>query len=123
MYCVTCVWHENSSVINLKISLYFLVDIFSYFFVLFVWYFDLDIWLFFEQAVHEEAFTYINGQKEFLQIDHDDLYPYLLVNIGSGVSMIKVFSLYWLLIYKLHISHPFEDLDWSLSFVYIGRWI
>ncbi|KAH7511061.1 hypothetical protein FEM48_ZijujUnG0051400 [Ziziphus jujuba var. spinosa] len=42
------------------------------------------------KAVHEEAFTYINGQKEFLQIDHDDLYPYLLVNIGSGVSMIKV---------------------------------
>ena len=25
-----------------------------------------------------------------MQIDHNDLYPYLLVNIGSGVSMIKV---------------------------------
>jgi len=25
-----------------------------------------------------------------VQIDHNDLYPYLLVNIGSGVSMIKV---------------------------------
>lgn len=78
----------------LKISLYFVVDIVSHFFVLFAWDFDLIIWLFFEQAVHQEAFTYINGQKEFLQIDHDDLYPYLLVNIGSGVSMIKVFLLY-----------------------------
>ncbi|KAF4366130.1 hypothetical protein F8388_014848 [Cannabis sativa] len=42
------------------------------------------------KAVHEEAFTYTNGRKEFVQIDQDDLYPYLLVNIGSGVSMIKV---------------------------------
>lgn len=32
----------------------------------------------------------MEGQKEFVQIDHNDLYPYLLVNIGSGVSMIKV---------------------------------
>ncbi|KAK6242091.1 hypothetical protein SCA6_007480 [Theobroma cacao] len=42
------------------------------------------------EAVHQEAFTYLDGQKEFVQIDHNDLYPYLLVNIGSGVSMIKV---------------------------------
>ncbi|KAK9277422.1 hypothetical protein L1049_006965 [Liquidambar formosana] len=42
------------------------------------------------KAVHHEAFTYMDGQKEFVQIDHNDLYPYLLVNIGSGVSMIKV---------------------------------
>ncbi|XP_024466302.1 pantothenate kinase 1 isoform X3 [Populus trichocarpa] len=42
------------------------------------------------KAVNHEAFTYLNGQKEFVQIDHNDLYPYLLVNIGSGVSMIKV---------------------------------
>ncbi|KAH9708888.1 Pantothenate kinase 2 [Citrus sinensis] len=42
------------------------------------------------KAVHQEAFTYVDGQKEFLQIDQNDLYPYLLVNIGSGVSMIKV---------------------------------
>ena len=32
----------------------------------------------------------MNGHKEYLQIDHNDMYPYLLVNIGSGVSMIKV---------------------------------
>uniref|UniRef100_A0A6N2K394 Damage-control phosphatase ARMT1-like metal-binding domain-containing protein n=1 Tax=Salix viminalis TaxID=40686 RepID=A0A6N2K394_SALVM len=42
------------------------------------------------KAANQEAFTYLNGQKEFVQIDHNDLYPYLLVNIGSGVSMIKV---------------------------------
>ncbi|XVE92406.1 hypothetical protein REPUB_Repub01dG0094500 [Reevesia pubescens] len=42
------------------------------------------------KAVHQEPFTYMDGQKEFVQIDHNDLYPYLLVNIGSGVSIIKV---------------------------------
>ncbi|KAK9675570.1 hypothetical protein RND81_11G015800 [Saponaria officinalis] len=42
------------------------------------------------KAVPREAFTYVNGQKEFVQIDSSDLFPYLLVNIGSGVSMIKV---------------------------------
>jgi len=33
----------------------------------------------------------MEGHKEFVQIDPNDLFPYLLVNIGSGVSMIKVF--------------------------------
>ncbi|XP_019463839.1 PREDICTED: pantothenate kinase 2-like isoform X1 [Lupinus angustifolius] len=42
------------------------------------------------KAIRHEAFTHMEGQKEFLQIDHNDLYPYLLVNIGSGVSIIKV---------------------------------
>jgi type II pantothenate kinase len=42
------------------------------------------------QTVPREAFTYLDGQKKFVEIDHNDLYPYLLVNIGSGVSMIKV---------------------------------
>ncbi|XP_057507930.1 pantothenate kinase 2-like isoform X3 [Actinidia eriantha] len=42
------------------------------------------------KTVHPEAFTYIDGREEYVQIDHNDLYPYLLVNIGSGVSMIKV---------------------------------
>ncbi|KAK9165065.1 hypothetical protein Scep_000256 [Stephania cephalantha] len=32
----------------------------------------------------------MEGRKEFVQIDQNDLFPYLLVNIGSGVSMIKV---------------------------------
>lgn len=42
------------------------------------------------KAVNHEAYTYIGGRKEYVQIDQNDLYPYLLVNIGSGVSMIKV---------------------------------
>lgn len=46
------------------------------------------------QAIRHEAFTHMEGQKEFVQIDSNDLFPYLLVNIGSGVSMIKVICLY-----------------------------
>nr|GLL18580.1 pantothenate kinase 2 isoform X1 [Ipomoea trifida] len=42
------------------------------------------------KAIRHEAFTHIEGHKEFVQIDQNDLFPYLLVNIGSGVSMIKV---------------------------------
>ncbi|XP_038982983.1 LOW QUALITY PROTEIN: pantothenate kinase 2-like [Phoenix dactylifera] len=42
------------------------------------------------KAIRHEAFTHMEGEKEFVQIDHNDLFPYLLVNIGSGVSMIKV---------------------------------
>ncbi|KAF6165291.1 hypothetical protein GIB67_042707 [Kingdonia uniflora] len=41
-------------------------------------------------AIRHEAFTHIEGHKEFVQIEQNDLFPYLLVNIGSGVSMIKV---------------------------------
>ncbi|KAL7599108.1 hypothetical protein Lser_V15G21444 [Lactuca serriola] len=42
------------------------------------------------KAIRHEAFTHREGHKEFVQIDHNELYPYLLVNIGSGVSMMKV---------------------------------
>ncbi|KAI3816789.1 hypothetical protein L1987_16494 [Smallanthus sonchifolius] len=42
------------------------------------------------KSVSSEAFTFVNSQRNYVQIDHNDLYPYLLVNIGSGVSMIKV---------------------------------
>ncbi|KAL3694172.1 hypothetical protein R1sor_007823 [Riccia sorocarpa] len=42
------------------------------------------------RAIRYEAFTHLEGHKQFVQINRDDLYPYLLVNIGSGVSMIKV---------------------------------
>ncbi|PKU86941.1 Pantothenate kinase 2 [Dendrobium catenatum] len=42
------------------------------------------------KAIRHEAFTHMEGQKEFVQIDQHDLFPYLLVNIGSGVSIIKV---------------------------------
>ncbi|XP_077221532.1 pantothenate kinase 2-like isoform X2 [Tasmannia lanceolata] len=42
------------------------------------------------KAIRHEAFTHMEGRKEFVQIDQNDLFPYLLVNIGSGVGMIKV---------------------------------
>ncbi|KAI8013786.1 Pantothenate kinase 2 [Camellia lanceoleosa] len=42
------------------------------------------------KAICHEAFTHMEGQKEFVQIDQNELFPYLLVNIGSGVSMIKL---------------------------------
>ncbi|CAL9054559.1 unnamed protein product [Musa banksii] len=42
------------------------------------------------KAIRHEAFTHMEGQKEFVQIDHNDMFPYLLVNVGSGVSIIKV---------------------------------
>ncbi|XP_030493715.2 pantothenate kinase 2 [Cannabis sativa] len=42
------------------------------------------------KAIRHEAFTHMEGQKKFVQIDPNELFPYLLVNIGSGVSMIKV---------------------------------
>ncbi|MED6143682.1 hypothetical protein PIB30_007980 [Stylosanthes scabra] len=42
------------------------------------------------ETIHQEAFTYMGDQKQFVCIDKNDLYPYLLVNIGSGVGMIKV---------------------------------
>ncbi|PON35181.1 Type II pantothenate kinase [Parasponia andersonii] len=42
------------------------------------------------KAIRHEAFTHMEGQKKFVQIDQNELFPYLLVNIGSGVSMIKV---------------------------------
>lgn len=42
------------------------------------------------RAIRDEAFTHMEGQKRFVLIDHNDMFPYLLVNVGSGVSMIKV---------------------------------
>ncbi|KAK7265684.1 hypothetical protein RJT34_33307 [Clitoria ternatea] len=42
------------------------------------------------KAIRHEAFTHMEGQKEFVQMEPNDMFPYLLVNIGSGVSMIKV---------------------------------
>jgi type II pantothenate kinase len=44
----------------------------------------------FYQAIRHEAFTHMDGQKEYVQIDQNDMFPYLLVNVGSGVSIIKV---------------------------------
>ncbi|KAL5728908.1 pantothenate kinase [Ranunculus cassubicifolius] len=42
------------------------------------------------KGIEKEAFTHNNGQMNFVSVDGNDLYPYLLVNIGSGVSIIKV---------------------------------
>ncbi|XP_027167715.1 pantothenate kinase 2 [Coffea eugenioides] len=42
------------------------------------------------KAIRHEAFTHMEGHKAFVQIDQNDLFPYLLVNVGSGVSIIKV---------------------------------
>ena len=42
------------------------------------------------QAVRNEAFQYENGELSFKDIDPSTVYPYLLVNIGSGVSMVRV---------------------------------
>ncbi|XP_051204340.1 pantothenate kinase 1 isoform X2 [Lolium perenne] len=36
------------------------------------------------------AFTYMNGKRNSIDISPDNLFPYLLVNIGSGVSILKV---------------------------------
>ncbi|MDB0053424.1 type II pantothenate kinase [bacterium] len=49
------------------------------------------------QTIRDEAFTFTEGKKDFVvhkdgQQGGDDLFPYLLVNIGSGVSIIKVDS-------------------------------
>ena len=48
------------------------------------------------QTIRDEAFTFTEGKKDFvihndgLKVGGDELFPYLLVNIGSGVSIIKV---------------------------------
>ena len=42
------------------------------------------------KAVTHEAFQYENGQMSFIDIDPCTVHPYLLVNIGSGVSMVRV---------------------------------
>ncbi|XP_042443310.1 pantothenate kinase 1-like [Zingiber officinale] len=36
------------------------------------------------------SFTHIDGRRKVVEIDKNNLYPYLLVNIGSGVGIIKV---------------------------------
>ncbi|XP_026393977.1 pantothenate kinase 2-like isoform X2 [Papaver somniferum] len=42
------------------------------------------------KVFQNEAFTFIEGEKQSVDIDENDLFPYLLVNIGSGVSIHKV---------------------------------
>ncbi|KAL8953989.1 MAG: hypothetical protein Q9222_000199 [Ikaeria aurantiellina] len=45
---------------------------------------------FFITEIPREVFTYSDANPMHFQEAHADIYPYLLVNIGSGVSMIKV---------------------------------
>jgi type II pantothenate kinase len=40
--------------------------------------------------IEEEAFTFLHGQRHFISMRNEDIYPYLLVNVGSGVSILKV---------------------------------
>ena len=44
------------------------------------------------QELRDEAFTFARGQRTYLSHlpDAGDLFPYLLVNIGSGVSILRV---------------------------------
>jgi len=44
------------------------------------------------QELHDEAFSFAKGHRTYLPhlADSDDLFPYLLVNIGSGVSILHV---------------------------------
>ncbi|GFH27130.1 DUF89 domain-containing protein, partial [Haematococcus lacustris] len=45
------------------------------------------------KAITHEAFTFENSSANFVPTNEaGDLYPYLLVNIGSGVSMVQVTS-------------------------------
>ena len=43
-------------------------------------------------VIQDEGFTFWKGKKDYISIQNDssDLFPYLLVNIGSGVSLLKV---------------------------------
>ena len=54
------------------------------------------------QAIRHEAFTHMEAEKAFVQIDPNDLYPYLLVNVGSGVSIIKVFVYFCFFFSSIH---------------------
>ncbi|KAJ1698700.1 hypothetical protein LUZ63_007212 [Rhynchospora breviuscula] len=42
------------------------------------------------QRIKDAAFTHLNGKRTPIDISPKSLFPYLLVNIGSGVSIIKV---------------------------------
>jgi len=42
------------------------------------------------QNIPGAAFTHMNGQRNPVDVSLNNLFPYLLVNIGSGVSILKV---------------------------------
>ncbi|KAI3942688.1 hypothetical protein MKW98_008953, partial [Papaver atlanticum] len=41
-------------------------------------------------VIQNEVFTFIEGNKESVDIDKNDLFPYIYVNIGSGVAILKI---------------------------------
>eukprot|EP00897_Mesotaenium_endlicherianum_P000944 jgi/Mesen1/10850/ME000093S10365 len=41
------------------------------------------------RAVRDEAYTHLDSEKQFVELDQNDIFPFLLVNIGSGVSILK----------------------------------
>lgn len=58
----------------------------------------------------------MEGHKEFVQIDHNELFPYLLVNVGSGVSMIKVYLLSTLVFCTAELKYDKKLFDYYLCF-------
>ncbi|CAI5988491.1 unnamed protein product [Closterium sp. NIES-65] len=42
------------------------------------------------RSIRDEAFTHLEGEKQFVEMHSGNIFPYLLVNIGSGVSILKV---------------------------------
>ncbi|GJP44935.1 hypothetical protein CLOM_g4333 [Closterium sp. NIES-68] len=42
------------------------------------------------RSIRDEAFTHLEGEKQFVEMHAGNIFPYLLVNIGSGVSILKV---------------------------------
>ncbi|CAI5482744.1 unnamed protein product [Closterium sp. Yama58-4] len=42
------------------------------------------------RSIRDEAFTHLEGEKQFVEMHSENIFPYLLVNIGSGVSILKV---------------------------------
>jgi hypothetical protein len=59
----------------------------------------------------------MDGHKEYVQIDQNDLFPFLLVNVGSGVSIIKVtlrLAFYFILLWGVTESF--------LLFFFTGWW-
>lgn len=52
-----------------------------------------------------------------MQIDQNDLFPYLLVNIGSGVSMIKVHGCFC----YFYFNADFKQFD-VFIYIFFGLW-
>jgi pantothenate kinase len=57
------------------------------------------------QRIKDAAFTHLNGKRTPIDIKPKNLFPYLLVNIGTGVSIIKVFYTAAPLLLKMEIMN------------------